>query len=283
MTIFHDTPNIYPRDVVLKVVDLKRSLEFYQKTMGLRVLEEKENKYVLTADGTAPLVTIMTSEGIKPKTPRRSGLYHFAVLLPDKLFLGLFLKNILDQQYPLTGGAHHGVSDAIYLQDPDDNGIEIYADTAPDTWETDDESINMVTKRLDYAELIALAEGRSWEGAPEGTVLGHMHLHVGDLEKAYEFYTTLGFDLTQRMMHQAYFVSTGGYHHHIAFNIWNGRNAEPLPESSAGMKYFTLKFPSKDVLDKCISRLEAEGFSVTKDSGDVYAKDPSGNLIKFIL
>lgn len=283
MSNFHDNPNIYPHDVVLKVVDLKRSLKFYQKIMGLGVLEEKDHEYILTANGTDPLVTLLSSGEIEPKTPRRSGLYHFAVLLPDKLSLGLFLKNIVEQQYPLTGGAYHGVSDAIYLQDPDDNGIEVYADRASESWEKTKESVNMVTERLDFDELLALADGKTWQGAPEGTILGHMHLHVGDLEKAYAFYRALGFDLTQRMMNQAYFVSTGGYHHHIAFNIWNGRNAEPLPETSAGMKYFTLKFPSKDVMDERISRLEADGFSVLKEEEDRYAKDPSGNLIKFIL
>lgn len=282
MTTFHNTPNIYPQDVALKVVDLKRSLAFYQSIMGLTVLEEIKDGYILTANGTTPLVTITTSPDTKPKLPRRTGLYHFAVLLPDRTSLGLFLKNLVSQNYPITGGAYHGVSEAVYLQDTDDNGIEVYTDTTEESWERNDDSINMVTERLDFDELIALAEGQTWTGAPEDTILGHMHLHVGDLEKAHAFYHALGFEVTQRLRQQAYFVSTGGYHHHIAFNIWNGRDAEPQPETSAGMKHFTLKFPSREVLDRSVLTLKSTGFSVIEEADAVYARDPSDNRIKFI-
>lgn len=282
MTTYHDAPNIYPRDVVLKVVDLNRSLAFYQNIMGLKKMKEIKDGHVLTADGRTPLVTITTGPEIKPKLERRTGLYHFAVLLPDRTSLGLFLKNLVSQNYPLSGGAYHGVSEAVYLQDPDDNGIEIYTDTPEESWDRNDDSINMVTQPLDFEELIALAEGNTWTGAPSDTVLGHMHLHVGDLEKTYEFYRALGFEVTQHLRQQVYFVSTGGYHHHIGFNIWNGRDAAPQPEGRAGMKYFTLKFPSREVMDEAVHKLKEAGYPVTKEGEALYARDPSENFIKFI-
>ncbi len=283
MSAFHDQNNIYPHDVVLRVTDLQRSLEFYQKIMGLKVLSEMDGGHVLSANGVTPLVTITSGEDIQPKTPRRTGLYHFAILLPDRISLGLFLKNLNENQYPISGGAYHGVSEAIYLQDPDDNGIEIYADTQEESWERADETISMVTERLDYDALMALTEDRSWEGAPEDTILGHMHLHVADLDTSLAFYETIGFRVTQRLRQQAYFVSTGGYHHHIGFNIWNGRNAEPLPENNAGMAFFTLKFPSAEIMKKSIDSLKDKGYEVTEEAGSIYARDPSGNRIRFIL
>lgn len=283
MSVYHDRPNIYPHDLVVKVVDLDRSLAFYQNIMGLKILETTATGHVLTADGSTPLVTIISGPEMKPKLPRRTGLYHFAVLLPDRVALGSFLKNLQERQYPITGGAWHGVSEAVYLQDPDDNGIEVYADTPEAGWDKDSDGISMVTERLDFEALIALAEGREWKGMPEETILGHMHLHVADLEKAYAFYHALGFEVTQRLRQQAYFVSTGGYHHHIGFNIWNGRNAESLPENSAGMAYFTLKFPSGETMKKGIDALKEKGYPVTEEAGGIFARDPSGNRIRFIL
>lgn len=283
MTKFHNVPNIYPRDVVLKVVDLKRSLTFYQNIMGLKVREELMDGYVLSADGIIPLVTIISGPNLTPKLPSRTGLYHFAVLLPDRISLGLFLKNLMDENYPLTGGSHHGVSEAIYLQDPDDNGIEVYTDTPSESWDYTDTGLTMVTKPLDYNGLLALGNGKKWTGTPVNTILGHIHLHVGDLDKAYDFYHTLGFDITQKLRQQAYFVSTGDYHHHIGFNIWNGKEADPLPETSAGLKYLTLKFPTKTALRHSVERLTEAGYEVVEKKDMVWAQDPSGNRIRFVV
>lgn len=283
MTKFHKRPNIFATEVVLKVVNIKKSLEFYKSIMGFKVLKESENEFVLTADGNNPIVTIISSEDVIAKVPRRTGLYHFAILLPDRLHLGLFLKNIRSEKYPIVGGSNHGVSEAIYLQDPDDNGIEVYADTSEDKWDKNDYSINMVTERLDYDNLIEITGDKTWNGAPIDTIIGHMHLHVADLDEAYKFYNTIGFNLTQAMKHQAYFVSTGGYHHHIGLNIWNGKGAEPLPDNSAGMKYFTLKFPASDILQEKILNLKVAGYLIIEKDGDIYARDPSQNLIKLIV
>lgn len=280
MLKYHKKPNIFVTEVVLKVQDLNRSLEFYKSIMGFKVLKSSENKVILTVDGINPIVTIIKPQDIIPKVQRKTGLYHFAVLLPDRLQLGLFLKNIKSQNYPLVGGSHHGVSEAIYLEDPDENGIEVYADTADISWDKNDYSVNMVTDRLDYNELEELTESRLWEGAPVGTIMGHIHLHVADLDESFKFYNALGFKLTQAMKHHAYFVSTGGYHHHIGLNIWSGKGASPPPENSVGMLYYTILFPDEYTKTEKISNLKSLGYEVIEENNEIFTKDPSKNLIR---
>lgn len=134
MKRFHDKPNRYVTQIVLRVKNFKRSLEFYNKIMGFDILEERKNEAILTADGSTPIVTLIQPEDIIEKVPKRTGLYHFAILLPNRLQLGLFLKNLEEKDYPTIGGSDHGVSEAIYLQDPDDNGIEVYSDVDSNEW-----------------------------------------------------------------------------------------------------------------------------------------------------
>ena len=280
MTKYHKNPNIYVTEITLRVQDLIKSSEFYRSIMGFKVLKEEEKKVAFTIDGKNPIVTLMSGD-IIPKIRRKTGLYHVAILLPNRHQLGLFLKNLRDQKYPIVGGSNHGVSEAIYLQDPDDNGIEVYADTSEDKWDRQDYSVNMVTERLDYEELINSTGDNRWDGAPKGTIIGHIHLHVSDLDESFKFYNHLGFELTQAMRHQAYFISTGGYHHHIGMNIWNGRGAEPLPENSAGMQHFSLSFPSEEIRIEKIRKLKDSGYLVLEIGNEIFAKDPSGNLIRF--
>lgn len=280
MSKYHERPNIFVTDIVLRVQQLERSKEFYKTIMGFKVLEEEEAKVVFTVDGKNPIVTIIRPEDIGPKIPRRTGLYHFAVLLPDRLQLGLFLKNTRDKNYHIVGGSHHGVSEAIYLEDPDDNGIEVYADTDESQWDRHDYTINMVTERLDYSELTAYTGDQIWEGAPKGTIIGHIHLHVADLDESFKFYNILGFELTQAIRHHAYFISTGGYHHHIGMNIWNGKGAPPLPENSAGMKYFTLKLPNEEIRTEKVRLFREAGYGVIETKDGIFVKDSSENLIK---
>ncbi|MFA5523759.1 MAG: VOC family protein [Tissierellales bacterium] len=283
MSKYHDKPNIYVTQMVLKVKDLKRSVEFYKDIMGLQVLEEKDREVKLTVDGITPMVTLTQPKDLIDKLPRRTGLYHFAVLLPSRFHLGLFLKNIRDKQYPIVGGSNHGVSEAVYLEDPDKNGIEVYADTPEDTWDRKDDEINMVTEALDYLRIIEATGDKKWEGAPSETIIGHIHLHVGDLDDSLNFYEALGFNLVQAMKNQAYFISTGGYHHHIGFNIWNGRGAVPPPDNSIGMKYYTLKYPSKEKLQAVLNRLKSLGYKYTEDENKIFIFDPSLNLIQIVL
>lgn len=279
MSKYHTNPNIYVTEIVLKVEDINRSIEFYKSIIGLSILEQKDSEVILTANGANPIVTLVQPENITPKLPRRTGLYHLAILLPNRIELGLFLKNLRDKDYPLIGGAYHGVSEAIYLEDPDGNGIEVYSDTPESNWNRDGERVNMVTEPLDYMELLKAAEDKQWKGMPPETIIGHIHLHVIDLDESLRFYEVLGFNLVQSMGNSAYFISTGGYHHHIGFNIWNGRGAAPLPENSVGMKYFTIKYPSKELLNKALGNLQNQGFEYTEKEDGVFVRDPSHNLI----
>lgn len=282
MKNFH-SDNIYVSELVLKVEDINRAKEFYQTIMGLRILKDNGKKVELTANGKDPIIVLLEPEDVKAKEDRRTGLYHIAILLPDKIQLALFLKNIRDKSYPIIGGSDHGVSYAIYLQDPDDNGIEVYADVEASKWSWSDEEVEMVTLPLDYDRLISDAGDKEWEGAPTSTIIGHIHLHVRDIEEANKFYIEgLGLDLTSKVRNSASFYSSDGYHHHIAANIWNGRGAQPLDENSVGMKFYTLNFPSKSMLKETFNRLKEQGYEAFEKDGDFYVTDPSSNLIKFV-
>lgn len=282
MSKFHSAPNIFVTQIHLKVQDIERALEFYQDIMGFKVLKREERLTVLTADGVTPLVTIEQPTDVIAKQPRRTGLYHFAILLPTRVSLGLFLKNIIKRKYPIIGGSNHGVSEAVYLQDPDDNGIEVYVDTELDTWKWHNESVEMVNSPIDYEGIIAESGDREWEGIPPETIMGHIHLHVADLNESKIFYIKgLGFDLIQEMQNTAVFTSSGGYHHHIAFNTWNGKGAKALPDNSVGMKYYSLIFPDENFRAKAIEKLATLGFTTTHTEDKIFVKDPSENLIEF--
>lgn len=221
MSKYHESPNIYANEIELKVLDIKRSKEFYTYIMGFKVLREEEKRVVLSADGEKPMVTIVEPENPIPKPSRRTGLYHFAILLPSRKDLGLFLKHIRENAYPIIGGAYHGVSEAVYLQDLDDNGIEVYRDLDDRLWDRENNEIKMVTEPLNYREIMALAGEEKWLGLPRDAIIGHIHLHVTDLDEAKRFYCDgLGFDLITSMANSAIFLSTGQYHHHIGLNIW---------------------------------------------------------------
>ncbi|MBS4539602.1 VOC family protein [Clostridium sp. D2Q-11] len=284
MKKFHNNKNKYVTQIVLKVEDLERSLEFYKDIMGFKILKETEEEATLSTDGVNPLVILKEPKDIRRKIEKRTGLYHFALLLPSRSQLGLFLKNIQEKDHPIIGGSNHGVSEAIYLQDPDDNGIEVYSDVDSSKWEWRNNKVEMTTNPLDYNDLLAEAENDTWEGMPKDTIIGHIHLHVGDLSKSREFYMDgLGFDLVQEMGNSALFLSSGGYHHHIAINTWNGVGAEPLPENSAGMEYYSIQFPNEKSRNDAIDRLKELEYPVMKEGDHLYTKDPSENLIKLVI
>lgn len=281
---FHTKENIYVTEIALKVQDITRAIGFYTNILGFKILEEKEEEVILTVDGSTPIIRLISSKDIIPKIPRRTGLYHFAILLPDNIQLGLFLKHIRDKAYPIIGGSNHGVSEAIYLEDPDDNGIEIYADLPSDLWRRNNDKIEMVTLPLDYNTLIEKTGDAQWKGMPSNAIIGHIHLHVADLEESKKFYIDgMGLDLVMEMPNSAVFLSSAGYHHHIAFNIWNGKGAEALPDNSVGMKYYTVKLPNEETRHDIVNNLENLGYNVFMESDNIFVKDPSNNLIKLLV
>ena len=280
---FHSN-NIYVSELLLKVQDINRAKEFYQSIMGFKILKDSPSQVQLTANGKDPIISLIEPDNVKVKAGRRTGLYHIAILLTDKIQLGLFLKNLKDKSYPIVGGSNHGVSNALYLQDPDDNGIEVYADLDSNQWKRNDKEVEMVSLPLDYESLISNTGDKVWQGAPSNTIIGHIHLHVRDLDEADKFYIEgLGMDLVSRAGRSASFYSSKGYHHHIAANIWNGRGSPPLDQDSVGMKHYTIKFPNEKLLKDTFNRIKEQGYESFEDDGDIFVADPSSNLTKFSL
>jgi catechol 2,3-dioxygenase len=281
---FHQKPNIFVSMVELKVEDFNRSLSFYQKIIGFKILEQSERKAVLTADGKSPLLSIMQPENVIPKQPRTTGLYHYALLLPSRAELGKVLKHLIQVGYPLQGGSDHLVSEAIYLADPDGNGIEIYTDRPSSTWKWTNSMVEMATDMMDVEGILAEGGDEEWSSLPKETVMGHIHLHVSDLSKAEEFYCNgLGFNVVCRYGDQALFISTGGYHHHIGLNTWNGVNAPTPAENSVGLYQYHLVFPAEDEREKTVGRIKDLGYFTNQENGQIFTKDPSGNQIYLVV
>lgn len=281
---FHRAPHVFVGKVNLKVENLERSLAFYQQIIGFKLLGRKENKALLTADGRTALLSIEQPENVKVKQPRTTGLYHFALLLPTRSDLGSILQHLLNSGYPLQGASDHLVSEALYLADPDGNGIEIYRDRPSSTWEWNDGEVVMATKPLDAEAVLSEGNGKPWTGLPSATLMGHIHLHVSELEQTENFYQNgLGFEVVSNYHNQALFISTGHYHHHIGLNVWNGIGAPSPLENSVGLESFTLVFPSEEAREQAINQLREIGAAVSKENQDFFTKDPSGNIIRLVL
>ncbi len=281
MEKFHQAPNIYVGEVNIKVKNLEYSVTFYQQIIGLKVLEKTDRKAVLTTDGKTALLSLEQPADVIPKSGKMSGLYHFAILLPTRVDLSVFLRHLLQTGYPLGAGDHY-VSEALYLNDPDGNGIEVYRDRPSSEWTWKDGLVEMATEQVD-AEGILAESNAEWKGLPSGTVMGHIHLHVGDLKKAEEFYTKgLGFDVVSHYP-QALFMSTGGYHHHIAINTWQGVGAPTPPKNSVGLNWYTLVFPDEAARDNVIKQLQQLGAPLEKEVDFYVTSDPSGNQIRLVI
>jgi len=281
---FHQEPLVYAPTVELKVSNLERSLAFYQDVIGLKVLNQTNTKASLTADGLNPLIKLEQPANVTPKNESNTGLYHLALLLPTRKDLGIVLKHFIETRNPLQGGSDHLVSEALYLADPDMNGIEIYSDRPSETWSWNNEHVSMDSRRLDVEGLLALAEEEEFYGLPKETIMGHIHLQVSDLASTEKFYCEgLGFEVVTKYGSQALFVSTGRYHHHIGFNTWHSAGGAAPSESSAGLKQYTLLFPTEEEKAKAIDRLSKIGASVNELNGETFTKDPSGNKIKLLV
>ncbi|WP_020006240.1 VOC family protein [Salinicoccus albus] len=277
---FHKAPATHVQHVKINVSDLERSVEFYTNTIGFKILEQDKNSASLTTDGKTSILSLYQPSHPQPKG-RTSGLYHFAILLPERKDLAAITMHLARKQMRL-GSADHDVSEALYMSDPDGNGIEIYIDRDPEAWTWHGDQVNMVTEPLDAEGLLKdFNPSGEWHGLPEDTVMGHLHLHVADLDSTLKFYTEgLGMNIVCKFGGQAIFMSTEDYHHHIAINLWHGADA-PAPETdSVGLNTYTLKYPNAEARDAAVSRLENSGVS-TADKGDsVFAQDPSGNHVE---
>ncbi|WP_156291572.1 VOC family protein [Oceanobacillus salinisoli] len=281
---FFQKPTIYVGEVNINVTNLNKSLEFYRDFMGFKVLEQTSSKAVLTANGKTPLLTLEQPDDVVPKQGRTTGLYHFAILFPSRADLGAFLKHLIETKgnQIRLGASDHYVSEALYFDDPDGNGIEIARDRPSTEWNWNEDLVEMATVQMD-AEGVLEAADKQWNGMPEDPLMGHIHLHVSDLDETENFYVNgLGFDIVTRYP-GALFASTNGYHHHIGLNVWNGVGAKAPAKNSVGLNWFTLIFPDEEKRKETISKLEQLGITVTKENDFYVTEDPSGNTIQLRL
>ena len=249
--------------VELSVSDLDRSLAYWQDAIGLRLLSRENGTAELGTD--TPLVRFVEEPGARP-AQGFTGLFHVALLVPDRPSLGRFLAHTVREQIPLTGLSDHVVSEAIYLRDPDYHGIEVYADRPREQWEGQ-VGQRMTTLPLDTDSLLAEAGDAGFDGLPDGTTVGHVHLCVSDVDETIGFYRDrLGMGLTAHLGDQAAFLSAGGYHHHLGGNTWETGGAPPAPEGTARLLRFTIVVPDEEELGRVAERI-----------GGTEVRDPSGN------
>jgi len=267
--------------VRLQVADLERSLGYYRTVLGFRVLSRDDGRAALGAEGSDTLlVELAEKPGVRP-VPRRGllGLYHFAVLLPDRAALGRFLAH-LRQLGAYAGMSDHFVSEAIYLTDPDGLGIEVYADRPRSAWIQRGPELAMATEPLDAADVIRAGGGQPWTGMPAGTTIGHVHHYVGDIEQAARFYHQgLGFDLVVWSYPGALFVSAGGYHHHVGMNTW-AAGSPAATDGDARLLHWELLVPGAGAADAVAESLRAAGFTPERADGAWIARDPWGIAVR---
>ena len=221
--------------------------------------------------------------GARPVQRGRTGLYHFALLLPDRKELARTLRHLIDTQTPLTGMSDHGATEALYLTDPDGHGIEIYWDRPRADWPTSGGNVRMTVDPLDVTGLLAeTTSGRvRWAGIHPTTVMGHIHLHVAFLPQAVAFYCdALGFDLIHHFHGQAAFISAGGYHHHLGLNVWAGVGAPPPPADACRLAWFEIVLPDDAALHAVIQRLNAAHIVVSNEGDNWVALDPAQNRLR---
>ena len=267
--------------VRLQVSSLERSLAFYERTLGLRIIERDGARVVLSPHGEdRALIELNERAGATP-VPRRGrvGLYHFAILLPDRAALGRFVQHLGDTGAQ-AGAADHLVSEAFYLQDPDNLGIEVYADRPRETWRRMGRELMMATDPVDIQGIIAAANGEPWTGMPAGTGMGHVHLHVGDINRAAAYFSeALGFDRMVWHYPGALFLGAGGYHHHLGTNTWAGSNAKPPAEDEAQLLEWTIELPDSRSVTEAANSLRAAGFTSESEGDLLRTQDPWGTAI----
>lgn len=266
--------------VALKVANLEKMTRFYQEIIGLQVLEHNATQSTLGVDD-AILLELQKVQNPLPVTPK-TGLYHVAFLLPSRKDLGNALRHYLTVKAPVIGASDHGYSEALYLNDPEGNGIEVYRDKPQSEWDIRaDGEIVGVTLEMDAEGVLAASDG-TWDGFPKETIVGHVHLKVADLMQTENYFTeVLGLSLKNNFGDQAKFFATGDYHHHIGSNIWLGKNVPAMTENDLGLNYFSFLVPNQAELDR-LEKHWKNRIDYTKDeNGSLTVVDPNGITIKF--
>lgn len=265
--------------VHLTVADLERSVGYYRDAIGLEVLAQAGGEASFGAGGEE-LVHLVEVPGAFPSRGH-TGLFHLALRVPARVDLARWLTHAAGTQVPLAGMSDHFVSESIYLQDPDDHGIEIYADRPRELWEG--RVAEMTTAALDIDDLLAeLAAPPTelFEGLPAGTDMGHVHLRVRDVPDAISFYRdVLGFEVMAMYGPHAAFLAAGGYHHHIGANVWQSMGAPPPPPGTASLRHATVILPTRSTLDETVGRVADNGQDPQPHSDGVLVRDPSGTAL----
>ncbi len=267
----------------LRVADLGRAVEFYRDLLGLDVAAERDGRTALAADGGSELLTLREVPGIerRPARPRSTGLYHVALLVPSRRDLGRALLGLKAAGYPLRGLSDHTVSESIYLDDPDGNGLEIYADRPRSSWQWKNGKVGITTDPMNVEEVIAAAgtteDNSRWIGLPSGTVVGHIHLTVANLDASVGFYRdVVGFDEVIRMPTLSG-VSAGGYHHHLNLNTWAGSGAPPDSARVAGLDSWQLVVSDPVAREALAQRLQPYS------NGSATGSDPDGTPVHVVV
>jgi catechol 2,3-dioxygenase len=262
--------------VHLTVADLDRSVDYYQDAVGLSLRERGPGRASM-GTGSLELVRLIEQLGAVPSR-RETGLFHLALRVPERTDLARWLAHAARTRVPLAGMSDHFVSEAVYLQDPDDHGIEIYHDRPRALWEGRGE---LTTEALDVDSLLAeIGDPRTapFDGLPDGTDMGHIHLRVADVPQTVEFYTqVLGFELMATYGAEAAFLAAGGYHHHVGGNTWQSRGAPPPASGSAALRAATIVLPTESERDRIAGRVTDAGQSPEVVEDGVLIRDPSRN------
>lgn len=255
--------------VELAVHDLDREVRFYRDVLGMRVHAHTAREAALGSEDV--LLRLRAEPDARPRPPGSAGLYHVAYLLPTRADLGRAIVHLVNARYPLQGASDHEFSEALYLADPEGNGIEIYADRPRSAWPRFNELTwaRMGPQPMDVEAVVAEGRDAPWRGFPGGTRVGHAHLNVNDVPRAATFYKrAIGFDPVIEMGESASFLSAGGYHHHVAVNAWGTRGGAPNAGDALGLREITIVLPDAEAYEDAVKRVGGERVA-----------DPSGNVV----
>jgi catechol 2,3-dioxygenase len=269
--------------VTLRVRKLDTVADFYRDVIGLAVMERSASSATLGAGG-AKLLVLEAHPDATEESKRAAGLYHTAFLMPTRKDLARWLVHAAIHRVPLSGFADHLVSESVYLDDPEGNGIEVYADRDPALWQWNAGTVTMATDQLNIDDLVSLTNTKvsDYAKAPDGMRVGHMHLRVGDLAQANGFYrNTIGFDPTRERQGAA-FLSSGRYHHHLGLNIWQSAGAGRRDDKATGLAWFSLEIEKPDLFDAQEERLRKEGRDIVTVANGIEVSDPWGTRVRLI-